>query len=63
MQHYKFWIYVKKYCPKFQFTQGSFFVYCFCFNIYEMIDSMDFYKSLNINTGTVMRNPEMVVHF
>ena len=54
------WIYVKKYCPKFLFTQGSFFVYFFCFNIYKMVDSMDIYKSLNINPGTVMRNSEIV---
>ena len=25
-----------------------------------MIDIMDIYKSLNINIGTVMRNPEML---
>ena len=25
-----------------------------------MVDSMDIYKSLNINIGTVMRNPEML---
>ena len=24
-----------------------------------MVDSMDIYKSSNINTGTVMKNPEM----
>ena len=25
-----------------------------------MVDSMDIYKFLNISTGTVMRNPEML---
>ena len=25
-----------------------------------MVDSMDIYKSLNINIGTVMKNPEMI---
>ena len=25
-----------------------------------MVDSMDICKSLNINTGTVMKNPEML---
>ena len=25
-----------------------------------MVDSMDVYKSLNINIGTVMKNPEML---
>ena len=34
------------------------FFYFFCFSIYKMVDSMDIYKSLNINIGTVMKNPE-----
>ena len=25
-----------------------------------MVDNMDIYKSLNINIGTVMKNPEML---
>ena len=25
-----------------------------------MVDSIDFYKSLNVSTGTVMKNPEML---
>ena len=25
-----------------------------------MVDSMDIYKSLNINIGTVMKNPKML---
>ena len=28
-----------------------------------MVDSMDIYKSLNINIGTVMTNPEMLKYF
>ena len=34
--------------------------YFFSFAIYKMVDGMDIYKSLNISTGTVMRNPEML---
>ena len=30
------------------------------FSIYETVDSMEIYKSLNINIGTVMENPEML---
>ena len=32
----------------------------FQFSLYKMVDSMDFYKSLNVSTGTVMKNPEML---
>ena len=32
----------------------------FLFGIYEIVDSMDIYKSLNINNETVMENPEML---
>ena len=53
------WIYIKKYCLKFHSTQESLFNY-FCFVIYEIVDSTGIYKSLNINIGTVMRNPEML---
>ena len=28
--------------------------------MYNMADSMDIYKSLNINIGTIMKNPEML---
>ena len=32
----------------------------FLFRIYGMIDIMDIYKSLNVNTETAMKNPEML---
>ena len=32
----------------------------FIFSIYKMVDSMDTYKSLKVNIGTVMRNPEIL---
>ena len=54
----------KKYCLKFRSTSDSFFSYFFfCFSIYKMADSeysTNIYKSLNINIGTVKRNPEML---
>ena len=28
--------------------------------MYKMVDNMDIYKSLSINIGTVMKNPEML---
>ena len=28
----------------------------------NMVDSMDIYKLLNINIGTVMKNPEMLIN-
>ena len=37
--------------------------YFFCFSIYKMVDreyDMDIYKSVKINVGTEMRNPEML---
>ena len=33
------------------------------FSIYKMVNSMDTYKSLNFNIGTVIKNPEMVKFF
>ena len=30
------------------------------FSIYKMVDSIDTYKSLNINIGAVMKNPDML---
>ena len=33
------------------------FFYFFCFAIYKMVDNMDIYNSLNINIGTVTKNP------
>ena len=47
----------KKYCHKFQYTQGRFLFVPFCFAIYKMVHSMDIFKS-NISIGTLMRNPE-----
>ena len=44
----------KKYCLKFQSIQSSFFKF-FLFNKYEMADSMDINKYLNINIGTAMK--------
>ena len=41
----------------------QFVLFCFLlflFSIYKMVHSMDIYKSLNINIGTVMKNPEML---
>ena len=35
----------------------NFFFLIFLFSIYKMVDSMDICKSLNINIGTVMKNP------
>ena len=43
----------------FQSFQDNFFS-LFLFSIYKMVDSMDIYKPLNINIGTVMKNPEML---
>ena len=37
--------------------------YIFCFSIYKMVDSaysMDIFKFVKINIGTVIRNPEML---
>ena len=28
--------------------------------MYKMVDSMDIYKSLNVNIGAVMKNPEII---
>ena len=39
---------------------GQAFFLTFLFRIYKMVDSMDIYKYLNINIGTVMKNPEML---
>ena len=32
----------------------------FFFSIYKMVDSIDIFKSLNINIGTVIKNPEIL---
>ena len=34
--------------------------FTFLFSIHKMVDSMDICKSLNINTGTAMKNPEIL---
>ena len=34
-------------------------IYTFLSSIYKMVDSMDIYKSLNINIGTVMKNQKI----
>ena len=36
-----------------------FFFFTFLFSIYKMVDVIDVYKSLNICTGTLMKNPDM----
>ena len=48
-------------CLKFKFIQDSFFVLSL-FSMCNMVDSMDIDKSLNINIGTVMKNPEMLIN-
>ena len=53
----------KKYYLKFSLFNAVFvclFVLLFLFIIYKMIDSMDIFKSLNINIGTVMKNQEVL---
>ena len=44
----------KKYWLNFQSIQNC-FITLFLFSIYKMIDSMDIYKSLNINIATAMK--------
>ena len=34
-------------------------IYTFLSSIYKMVDSMNIYKSLNINIGTVMKNQKI----
>ena len=41
---------------KFQSIQSRSLILFF---IYKIVETMDIYKSLNINIGTVMKNPEM----
>ena len=36
---------------------SRFFFLLFLFSIYKMVDSMRIHKSININTGTVIKNP------
>ena len=54
----------KKLCLKFQPIQDRFILFVFLvlqflFSIYEIVDSMDIYKSLNINVSAVMKNPKI----
>ena len=51
-------IHIKSFCLNFQSIQDSFFA--FLFSIYQMVNIMDIYKSLNVSVGTVMKNPEML---
>ena len=49
---------MKECCLKLQSIQDSFVLLFLLSN--ELVDSMDNYKSLNINIVTVMKNPEML---
>ena len=58
----------KKLCLKFQPIQDRFVLFVFLFvflvlqflfSIYEIVGSMDIYKSLNINVPAVMKNPKI----
>ena len=46
----------KKICLNFQSIQDLLFL----FSLYKMVDIMNICKSLNINTGTLMKNPDML---
>ena len=50
-------IYIKI-LPSFSVYRKHFFY--FLYSIYKIVSIMDIYKSLNISTGTVMKNPEML---
>ena len=50
---------MKKYCLKRQSVQSS-FILLLLFSINKIFDSINIYKSFNINTETVMKNPEML---
>ena len=52
------WVYIKNIALKFQSFQSIFFT--FLLSIYKMVDIMDIYKPLNISSGTVMKNSEML---
>ena len=49
----------KKYYLKFQSTQDSGVFLLFLFSIYKMVDIINIYKSLNISSGTVIKNSEI----
>ena len=48
--------YIQKYCLEFSVS----FLLLFLFSIYKIVDNMGTYKSLNVNIGTVVKNPEML---
>ena len=50
---------MKKYCLKRQSVQSS-FILLLLFSINKTFNSINIYKSFNINTETVMKNPEML---
>ena len=50
---------MKKYCLKRQSVQSS-FILLLLSRINKIFDSINIYKSFNINTETVMKNPEML---
>ena len=53
------WVYIKKYCLKFQSIQDYSFL-LFLFSLYKMVNIMNLYKSLNISNGTVIIIPEIL---
>ena len=55
----RLWVYSKNIVLNFQYFQDNLFS-LFLFSIYKLVDSMDIYKPLNINIGTVMKNPGML---
>ena len=57
----KSWIYTKNIVLSFGLSKAVFLLSLF--NIYKVVDSMDIYKSLNNNIGTVIKNPEMLEFF
>ena len=50
--------YIKNIALNFSLFKAVFFA--FLFSMYKMVDSMSIHKSLNINIGRVMKNPEMI---
>ena len=54
----KSWIYTKNIFLNFGLFKAVFLFSLF--NIYKIVDSMDIFKYLNINIGTVMENPEIL---
>ena len=49
-------VYILKILPKISVYLRQFFL-LFLFSIFKTVDIMDFYKSLNISIGIVMKNP------